>query len=72
PNTERPVTVTHGTNRIGGTDREGIRKAIRLQMEMGPVNRQIELWDGKAAERIMAVLRSKINEREASVVAGRA
>jgi len=72
PNTERPVTVTNGTNRIGGTDRTGIREAIRLQLMMNAPSRRIELWDGKAAERIMAVIQSKVNEREAAVVAVRA
>jgi len=71
PNTERPVTVTNGTNRIGGTDRNGIREAIRLQLKMNLTSRQIEFWDGKAAERIMAVIQSKVNQREAVVVAVR-
>ena len=35
-NTERPVTVTSGTNIIAGTAREGIRAAIRRQLRRTP------------------------------------
>ena len=32
-NTERPITVTVGTNILAGTSKEGIRKATRQQLE---------------------------------------
>lgn len=54
-NTERPVTVESGTNIIAGTRKEGIREAIRRQMERrrGVVPRH---WDGQAATRIIEAL----------------
>lgn len=55
--TERPVTVTHGTNRIVGMDRERIDAAwAQIRRGEWPKGRRPELWDGKAAERIVRVL----------------
>jgi len=55
-NTERPVTVDKGTNVIAGTARDGIRQAIRRQLKGSTSSTIPELWDGHAAERIVAVL----------------
>jgi UDP-N-acetylglucosamine 2-epimerase (non-hydrolysing) len=55
--TERPVTVTEGTNRVVGTDPVAIEKAI--ESIGSPKDRTIrtpELWDGHAAERIVDIL----------------
>lgn len=57
-NTERPVTVTNGTNVIAGTTAAGIRKAIRQQLTGQCSKRIPEKWDGQAAKRIVAVLAS--------------
>ena len=57
-NTERPVTVTHGTNRIVGTDPERIRQAWKDVRNDSVPARTPPLWDGRAAERIVDVLRS--------------
>jgi UDP-N-acetylglucosamine 2-epimerase (non-hydrolysing) len=54
--TERPVTVTHGTNRIAGVDAKGIREAARLQLQYKGRRPQPALWDGKSAERILSVI----------------
>lgn len=56
-NTERPVTVTEGTNRIVGTDPLVIRDAAMKLIE-GPLpeGRLPDLWDGKAADRIADIL----------------
>jgi UDP-N-acetylglucosamine 2-epimerase (non-hydrolysing) len=56
-NTERPVTVEQGTNVLVGLDPERIIKAglAALAAPEG-VNRVPELWDGQAAQRIVAVL----------------
>jgi UDP-N-acetylglucosamine 2-epimerase (non-hydrolysing) len=56
-NTERPITVTAGTNAIVGLDRAKILSAVDIALN-GPrrVGCQPPLWDGKAAERIAAVL----------------
>jgi UDP-N-acetylglucosamine 2-epimerase (non-hydrolysing) len=56
-NTERPVTVAVGGNRLAGNQPEGIRAAIQSVMDgNGPNIRIPELWDGKAAVRIADVL----------------
>lgn len=60
-NTERPVTVTEGTNRLVGQDPARILAAFEETMqstvstvEGGPMpQRMPELWDGRAAERIV-------------------
>jgi UDP-N-acetylglucosamine 2-epimerase (non-hydrolysing) len=56
-NTERPITVTRGTNRIVGTDPAVIYQSWR-QVADGkwPVGELPELWDGKAAARVVRVL----------------
>jgi UDP-N-acetylglucosamine 2-epimerase (non-hydrolysing) len=56
-NTERPVTLTHGTNRLAGTRAESIREAIAKALhDDAPPPQVPPLWDGHAAERIAAVL----------------
>ena len=56
-NTERPVTVTVGTNRLVGVEPDAIRGAIRDCYEAESAKRGIPpLWDGHAADRIAAVL----------------
>lgn len=55
-NTERPVTVECGTNRIAGTQAENIREAIDEQINRMAQPRRPEKWDGKAAERILTII----------------
>ncbi len=56
-NTERPVTLTRGTNTLVGADPERIVSAYRRCRSAPPSARSVpEKWDGKAAERIAAVL----------------
>ena len=53
-NTERPITVTEGTNRLVGSDPEAIkREAIAALERPIPAARAPELWDGHAAGRIV-------------------
>lgn len=57
-NTERPFTVTHGTNRVVGFDADRIHREIgRLLRGHARKERAHELWDGRAAERIVRILR---------------
>jgi UDP-N-acetylglucosamine 2-epimerase (non-hydrolysing) len=54
--TERPVTVREGTNRLAGTRPDSVERAIREALEAPLGARVPELWDGRAAERIVDVL----------------
>jgi UDP-N-acetylglucosamine 2-epimerase (non-hydrolysing) len=63
-NTERPVTVTCGTNVIAGTKSDGIRSAIRRQASGPKANRVPEKWDGQAARRILEVLVTNLRARD--------
>jgi UDP-N-acetylglucosamine 2-epimerase (non-hydrolysing) len=57
-NTERPITVTEGTNTIVGMDPALIvLEATRAISGQGKAGRIPALWDGRASERIGAVLR---------------
>lgn len=56
-NTERPVTVSEGTNQIVGLDPERILSAAReILGGKTKAGRAPKFWDGHAAERIVAVL----------------
>src|SRR3990172_5297743 len=55
-NTERPVTLSEGTNHLGGTSREGILAAFDHAIRPRPLRRIPQFWDGHAAERIADVL----------------
>ena len=56
-NTERPVTIEHGTNMLVGTSHKRIVEAGRAVLRrQSPSRRTPDLWDGHAAERIVDVL----------------
>lgn len=57
-NTERPITVEQGTNRLVGNDPVLIVEAVAEIMSNGGPGRKRapELWDGHAAERIVDAL----------------
>ncbi len=53
------VTVSEGTNRIVGSDRRHIVDAVgRVLAETREPKPPPELWDGRPAQRIVAVLRA--------------
>jgi UDP-N-acetylglucosamine 2-epimerase (non-hydrolysing) len=60
PNTERPITITHGTNRL--VSRDGLAAAVKDVLATGraetwPVP---PLWDGQAGPRIAEVIAQEI------------
>ena len=56
-NTERPVTISHGTNRLVGTSPEKIMdEAMRALKGPRVAPSPPPLWDGHAAERIVSIL----------------
>jgi UDP-N-acetylglucosamine 2-epimerase (non-hydrolysing) len=59
PNTERPVTVTEGTNQLVASTRAAVLEAAQKTLSVplnGRTMRVPELWDGRAAVRIVDVL----------------
>jgi len=60
PNTERPVTVTEGTNRLVRSTRAALAEAVAdvlaARLNGGFVPRQPEHWDGRAGERVIDAL----------------
>ncbi len=60
-NTERPATVEHGSNQLVGVDPERILAEARAILRQ-PARRfeRPPLWDGEAASRIVAILRSHL------------
>jgi UDP-N-acetylglucosamine 2-epimerase (non-hydrolysing) len=63
PNTERPITITHGTNRLVTPD--GLAAAVddALEGRIAAPPERPPLWDGHASERIAAITRAWLEER---------
>ncbi len=63
-NTERPVTIEQGTNVLVGTSRRRILEAATRVLEGDfAAGRVPELWDGRATERIAAILEDRLLPR---------
>ena len=61
-NTERPVTVTEGTNLLLGADFErAIVEAENAFEGRGKKGRIPDLWDGKAGERIATIIHERLS-----------
>lgn len=59
-NTERPITITQGTNTLVGNDPARIVAAGEAILKgEGKQGRIPALWDGKAAERILTVIKQR-------------
>ena len=58
-NTERPFTISRGTNTLVGTDRDRIvEESFKILDGGGKTGEVHRLWDGNASQRILDVLRS--------------
>jgi UDP-N-acetylglucosamine 2-epimerase (non-hydrolysing) len=69
--TERPVTVTSGTNRVVGRDPERLVRAVSAALNTtSPGSRLPERWDGRAGERIVEHLHAELKE-SSSMASGR-
>ena len=56
-NTERPITVSEGTNRLGGVTRDSIIAAVGDALaDSRTGERRPDRWDGKAAGRIADII----------------
>ena len=55
-NTERPITVTEGTNILAGRDPARIIEIAQQILTSPPAPRRPKLWDGHAGERIAEIL----------------
>lgn len=66
-NTERPSTIDQGSNRLVGTDPEAIREGFEAILAGNwPKAQRPELWDGRAGERIAAVIEQWMERRKAA------
>ncbi|MDI6793101.1 MAG: UDP-N-acetylglucosamine 2-epimerase (non-hydrolyzing) [bacterium] len=56
-NTERPITVSEGTNVVVGMNKDRIiQEGLKILNGAGKMGQRPKLWDGKAATRIMNIL----------------
>ena len=63
-NTERPITIEQGTNRLVGTDPKDILQAALESLETPPrFLAPPEFWDGKASARILDVLQRSLGRK---------
>lgn len=69
-NTERPITVEQGTNTVVGNNPARILAAVdEVLRSGGKAGKNPELWDGRASQRIVAVLREWLERASARLVA---
>jgi UDP-N-acetylglucosamine 2-epimerase (non-hydrolysing) len=69
-NTERPITVEQGTNTVVGSSPARILAAVDdILRGGGKSGRNPELWDGRASQRIVAVLREWLERATERLVA---
>lgn len=71
PNTERPITISSGTNRLVGNRRDDIINAFRQAQEQSIGGHRIpELWDGAAAQRIVEVIAGFLARKQRNPACG--
>jgi UDP-N-acetylglucosamine 2-epimerase (non-hydrolysing) len=61
-NTERPITISEGTNTLLGLDPARISEIPALLAATGEERRVPELWDGAAAERLAAAVAEHLGD----------
>ena len=64
-NTERPVTIAMGTNRLAGTDPARVKELALQALEEEPGRKEPPpLWDGRTAPRIVDVMEAWARDRD--------
>ena len=63
-NTERPITIDEGTNRLVGSDPAAIIEAFQDAVSKPVEAKRPHLWDGRAAERIVDIILSWSESRK--------
>jgi UDP-N-acetylglucosamine 2-epimerase (non-hydrolysing) len=61
--TERPVTISDGTNRLAGLDPEVVVRTTADALRQTATPGRPPLWDGHAAERIAGILLEEVDPR---------
>jgi UDP-N-acetylglucosamine 2-epimerase (non-hydrolysing) len=64
-NTERPITVQQGTNRLIGVDPAALERAGAEELSRSLTQaRPIPLWDGRAGERAAGAIMELLDRRD--------
>jgi UDP-N-acetylglucosamine 2-epimerase (non-hydrolysing) len=63
-NTERPVTISHGTNMLSGTKEKDITRAFDRTMRKKIHGKRPKYWDGKTSQRIIKILIDRHKKRQ--------
>lgn len=66
-NTERPITIEYGTNRLAGTSCESILRTWKKTLEEPKSGRMPPLWDGHASSRCHSVLRDQLLREQSAL-----